>query len=588
MVVLAAADWSRTGITQPISRNTLVALAEKYAERSGVQKPGPKNIEIALAWAQKRVYGVSQLLLQATEGFMVPDYVLDHVAETPIPDEIWDAAIQVAHGDEFVRVGLAAYEQNRLDIAACVFEIAVQSSTPLVDATIATYNYARTLERLNRPNEALEYYLKAASADHAEAAYAAGRMYEARGDIGQARQNYQAAALAGHPDAAYAFGTLLRTTDLDRALTWAGKTINTRDHPVVERKVKVLMAGYSASGKTLMLAALYNYFGYGTPAGIRFTTDAASHYRLADITASITDPRRLLPGSTQGTKRWEFTVRVESVDQEANAFTLEYLDYPGSFGDRTLNPLDPALAEEVDSRLKQELKSADVLMIVLDGQKLVKLMRGNYDARIAGDIDRLLESVIRTGHRNIQLVVTKWDLMRGPDGAYYTVSDVRQVLDRVSGTFRFFRLNPRLGARMRIIPVSALGLNGFVRQDQAERGIISRQPGFAWSPWNVTMPFFAIMPDMIASDVRKLVNEHAEEPPRSGLMILCTVLLASVKVPAGYFLHQIIKSFPSRKRRSTAPYALTSESALSYVLNESYAALREFEAQMPDTPDAEE
>jgi len=102
------------------------------------------------------------------------------------------------------------------------------------------------------------------------------------------------------------------------------------------------------------------------------------------------------------------------------------------------------------------------------------------------------------------------------------------------------------------------------------------------------MPFFAMLPDMIANDVRKLVNEHAEEPPRSGLMIFCTVLLAAVRVPAGYFLHQIIKSFPGRKRRSTAPYALTSESALSYVLNESYAALREFEAQMPDTPDAEE
>ena len=71
-------------------------------------------------------------------------------------------------------------------------------------------------------------------------------------------------------------------------------------------------------------------------------------------------------------------------------------------------------------------------------------------------------------------------------------------------------------------------------------------------------------------------------------MTSCTVLLAAVKVLASYFLRQVIKSLPGRKRRSTAPYALTSESALSYVLNESYAALREFEAQMPDSPDAEE
>ena len=37
---------------------------------------------------------------------------------------------------------------------------------------------------------------------------------------------------------------------------------------------------------------------------------------------------------------------------------------------------------------------------------------------------------------------------------------------------------------------------------------MSRQPGIAWSPWNVTMPFFAMLPDMIASDVHKLVYEH--------------------------------------------------------------------------------
>ena len=178
---------------------------------------------------------------------------------------------------------------------------------------IAAYNYARVLERLNRPNEALEYYLKAANAGHAEAAYAAGRIYEARGDIGQARGKYQAAALAGHPDAAYALGTLLRTTDPDRALTWTGKAANARDHPVGERRVKVLMAGYSASGKTLMMAALYQSFRYGTPAGIPVTTDAASNYRLADITDSITDPRRLFPDSTPETKRWEFTVGCRSL-----------------------------------------------------------------------------------------------------------------------------------------------------------------------------------------------------------------------------------------------------------------------------------
>jgi hypothetical protein len=226
--------------------------------------------------------------------------------------------------------------------------------------------------------------------------------------------------------------------------------------------------------------------------------------------------RRPLPAGTQETKRWTFTVRVESGAQESDAFTLEYLDYAGGFIDRMLNSPNLSLVEELDPALKRELKSSDVLMGVLDGERLAKLMTGDYDVDIVGDIDRLLNVLIRTGHRNIHLLITKWDLMRGAGGAYYTISEVRNMLDRVSNAFRSFRLSPKI-ASMRIIPVSALGVNGFAHYDPAVDGSATRQPEVSWMPWNVHVPFFSAIPDILASDVPQLATKRPGSLSKMGV-----------------------------------------------------------------------
>ena len=352
--------------------------------------------------------------------------------------------------------------------------------------------------------------------------------------------------------------------------------------PLGERTVKVLMVGYSASGKTLMLAGLYHYFSHGTRAGIRFITDDESNRSLVNFATAIRDHRNPLPPGTQETKRWQFAVRVESGDQQTDAFTLEYLDYPGGFIDRMLNSPDPSLAAELDPELKDELKSTDVLMGVLDGERLVKLMVGDYDAGIVGDIERLLNILIRTDHRNIHLVITKWDLMRGAGGAHYTISDVRAKLDQVSTAFQNFRESPRLEASLRIIPVSALGVNGFA----------ASQPGKSWRPWNVQVPFFSAVPDTLASDVPTLAERREGPLSKIGLVVFSIAGLIEVgiplgvidlKVPTGEVIQKVMAFVRERNQRGQTPVSLTAESALSYVLNESYAALHDFEERMPDS-----
>lgn len=168
------------------------------------------------------------------------------------------------------------------------------------------------------------------------------------------------------------------------------------------------------------------------------------------------------------TREWSFDVRVESGQQDATAFTLGYLDYAGQHAE---NLLSPGTDDPPDEGFYRALARADVLMGLIDGAALRRLMDRGYDADTVGSIERLLNILIRSGRRNIHLVLSKWDLMRRPDGTLHPLSDVISRLDEVSDVFRNFRQNPWL-INLRIIPVSALGLNGFVQPSEDSGDVI--------------------------------------------------------------------------------------------------------------------
>jgi hypothetical protein len=359
--------------------------------------------------------------------------------------------------------------------------------------------------------------------------------------------------------------------------------------PPGERPVKILMVGHSGSGKTLLLASLYHHFSLGGKAGIRFVANEESNRKLVGLADAISDPSRDLPPSTRVTERWKFTVQVASSDQKADAFTLEYLDYAGGSIDRMLDSPDSPHAAEFDQELKGELKSTDVLMGVLDGDQIAKLMAGNREARIVRGIHHLLNILIQTEHRNIHLVITKWDSIQGPGGAHYTISDVRQRLDQELNAFQHFRENPWLETSMRIIPVSALGVNGFAYR--SPDGSMARRQGTPWMPWNVAVPFFSAIPDILTSDIPNLAKRRAGALSKIGIAVFSIAKLIEVGVPLGVIdlrvpatdvIHQVM-DFVHKGNSGSVPAPLTAESALSYVLSKSYTALNIFEREWPDS-----
>jgi hypothetical protein len=376
----------------------------------------------------------------------------------------------------------------------------------------------------------------------------------------------------------------------------AGSTAHGRQDERVglpkDRRVSIVMLGYPGSGKTIMLASLYRHFALGGQAGIRFATDDASNTELLRLADTIRDAPDFPAGTRPGeTKTWTFSVRVESGAQDAGAFTLEYLDYAGGY----LRQLAGTGGDPPDQQFVQALAAADVLMGVLDGDQLRRLMSGGYDPAIVVPIERLLNVLIRASQRNIHLMVTKWDMMRGPGGAYYTVADVITTLERVSDDFRRFRQHPRL-ASMRVIPVAALGLNGFVRFAELGEGGMVKVPGMPWQPWNVEMPFLCAVPDILQHDVPKIDGRADGSLSRITItaLSLLGVMTTGVTATAGFglvnvnfqpsqFIDRLRAYLGEHHERGQMPRDLGEREAVGYVVNECYAAVKEFEQRMPGT-----
>jgi hypothetical protein len=238
--------------------------------------------------------------------------------------------------------------------------------------------------------------------------------------------------------------------------------------------------------------------------------------------------------------------------------------------------------------------NADVLMAVIDGEQLKKLMSGSYDPEVVDHIDRLLNVLIRARQRNIHLVVSKWDLLVRDDGGRYTMADVRRTLAAMSPAFSNFQRNPRLG-KLRIIPVAALGMNGFAVPADAGGGM-RRNPGVEWSPWNVEVPFFCAVPDIIGYDLDKMAAAATPGQANLGLSIAritlavlaVSGLTATVGLP-GISLNfpvseaaQRIRQYLGQYVRSSVPPRLNDRTAIGYVVSECYGSVNEFERRWPD------
>jgi hypothetical protein len=423
----------------------------------------------------------------------------------------------------------------------------------------------------------------------------------------------------GHPEAKVGYalaivGGLLMVAFLLWGLVTLGARVFRRDHPARPAspvaadlpaakpsrpargsrpvpKVRLLMLGDSGAGKTTMLAGLHYQFNLSGETGIKLVTNPETERYLDGLIDVIRDPGKdyfSLGTRAADMRRYEFDVRVEWEGRSATACTLECLDYPGGWVERKYREDGTGNEEPPSQEFENALQTADILMVVLDGEKIARLMNGTADWGVVRSFENLVKILDRKGKQDIYLVVTKWDLLPVASGGPYPLRRVLASLEAVSAQFRGFRQSGRL-ASMRIIPVAALGTNGFAGADPAGGGMV-KYPGKPWQPWNVESPFFFALPDILTRDLGRTDGRLLGKVAALTARVLSATELhvgvreiAEVTVPAGKLLVELWQRVHESSKQGRKAAADSDDRALVYFLGQCGGLLKKFDNDHPDS-----
>jgi tetratricopeptide (TPR) repeat protein len=139
-LVLAAADWRRCGMADPIPASILTPLARPHLDSRGQARLADQDsFNAGLAWAIRDINPNVALLQPAGAGsYDIYDYALELISAQgkPISDSTWAVVIVNADPEELIRIGhTAAATYNRSEIAIQALRKAANSK----DADSAAY-----------------------------------------------------------------------------------------------------------------------------------------------------------------------------------------------------------------------------------------------------------------------------------------------------------------------------------------------------------------------------------------------------------------------------------------------------------------
>jgi GTPase SAR1 family protein len=311
-----------------------------------------------------------------------------------------------------------------------------------------------------------------------------------------------------------------------------------------ERSVKVLMLGFSDSGKTTFLTCMWKHFK-GTKDGIRFRTNRQSDIELNRSYENLRR-RGTFPDSTPDTEPITFTVRAPVADRMIDVFTLTYIDYDGDLLDKWYEA--GAAGDTARDLIESYINDAHVLLGVLDGAKIADMMDRKIDPDYAIWLSRLFSFIQEQDNKTVHLVVTKYDLLSKYEGQ----RGLEEIIAKLNEyePFRQFRDFPRPG-KIRLIPVAALGTRGFIRQ---ENGVQVTDTESDLQPDDTEFPLACTLPDVLDTELARLKSAAPGYKQRSGgatprwenyrllhwVAALIAVELVPVSIPLAPFGHMAL------------------------------------------------
>jgi len=263
---------------------------------------------------------------------------------------------------------------------------------------------------------------------------------------------------------------------------------------------RVVALGLSGAGKTTLLATQFNAFSDLGNRGYFFDGDYGQDKDLAAIFVELKDTQKPWPTGTHrgDTREYRFDCKVrDAAVGERTVFGLSYLDYAGEL-------LEAGEEHAAKGRMETQAKNAHALLLVLDGRQVLGLLCGDdeavdyFDRRM-----RPLFGLVRRASCPVQLIITKWDLVRSWTEAPETEDELLKTVGRRLMEFGHIELlvdaPDHRHRSVRLIPVSAVGRRF---ADLDEHGKVVKRRGGTIEPIHIDIPLSAVLPDVL---------QHAEE-----------------------------------------------------------------------------
>jgi len=266
----------------------------------------------------------------------------------------------------------------------------------------------------------------------------------------------------------------------------------------------VIMLGPRGSGKTVFLASMYNQLCTQGEGGFFLELESVEKSKqLHDIYTQIAFEEKWPLGTRRSeVSEWTFTCRVQTKDLPIYpACKFTYLDYAGGLlTDQT---------DEDDPNFDEQVKKADALLGLLDGQRLCALMQNEKLGQkwAVNELPRILSIMQKTG-KPIHFIISKWDIVEKK----YTLEQIRDCLLNEIPHFKNLVLNyNKAGKPVRLIPVSAVGKDFVTLKPD---GSMEKNLSVLPQPFQVEIPLACILPDLIQADCKEAIDKMREQANR--------------------------------------------------------------------------
>ncbi len=267
------------------------------------------------------------------------------------------------------------------------------------------------------------------------------------------------------------------------------------------KNYKIITLGASGSGKTVFLSSMFRSLGIQSDHGFYLQVKGFKQQRRLNAIYTEIITGDIWPKGTRYSEisEWNFICRVKN-DSELEDYSVcefSYFDYSGG---RLTD------SQEEDTEFREIIKQSDIILGLIDGQKIHALMNNTNQELAKSFLDKDLPSMIKwmSGCRKpIHFILTKWDLLQDD----YLLKQIIHHLLQIPIFEDLVYERNQANSPVRLIPVSSVG-QGFATLNLD--GSMKKMPGVYPHPFQVEVPISYILPDEFQSTLLELAEKRGK------------------------------------------------------------------------------